>query len=214
MQLAALVFFSVMLSWIFSSAQAGLAWLLGAKPQKLVLSRGPTLAKTGWRGVELELRLLPLGSIVSFGEDPCDNAFAKLHPAKRALVIATGPCALVFVALLVFGDAGTTWARFEKGLGQVFMGALQPLATGGPLIKKMLALTAASPLEALGILSVKMAAANALPLPGLAGNEALVTLFHWKRPPQKTSESVLMAGVLIWIALAAGWSFALFYALG
>jgi membrane-associated protease RseP (regulator of RpoE activity) len=59
---------------------------------------------------------------------------------------------------------------------------------------------------ALGVLAVKMAAANLLPLPPLNGGAIILTLLGWrKRLPEKAEIAATYVGLLASMILAGYW---------
>lgn len=102
---------------------------LGIRVNTFAAGFGPILGRREWRGIDWQLRMLPLGGFVSLhgeaagsSEDP--DSFAMAGRARRAVVMVAGVAVNLAVAL------GTLWlvslaALYARGSGFVPLAAWQ-----------------------------------------------------------------------------------------
>jgi membrane-associated protease RseP (regulator of RpoE activity) len=185
---------------IFALVLAG--WLVGAEIEEISFGVGRRRILQG-RVLNLSicLRWMPAGSSVKFSD-----SYASLHPLKRVLVASSGSLALLTVACLIHGFAGT-YSRFLNGFQQVIYGALAPQSTGPTLILAAYEFLKANPfLTFLGLLASKKAALEMLPIPTLNGGAVIMAMGDWFRPLSiKARDRVMMSGFVVSISISVCW---------
>jgi membrane-associated protease RseP (regulator of RpoE activity) len=184
---------------LMSMAAAGR--LSGASVERIGLFIGPRVWQVEVREVVFELRLIPLGGYVKFGDD-----FQKLHPVKRIFTALCGCLALILLAAVVFG-APEALQKVVRGFSQIISGALSPRAVGAALLYALYEFVRDNPLAAsVGLVASKMAAANLLPLPVMNGGDALLMLLNWMRPmPVNVRERLQQLGFVVLLIILACW---------
>lgn len=81
--------------------QVLVAWILGAHPIQVILGIGPSVFRRTLRGVPFEVRLVPIGGHVHWGETPYPNP----PPGpwlSRFVLVASGPLASLMLSVGVF----------------------------------------------------------------------------------------------------------------
>jgi len=81
--------------------QVLVAWVLGARPIHVIIGIGPALLRRSFGAVPFELRLVPLGGHVQWGNEPYPNPPVGPWGSRLALTLA-GPIATVALAASVF----------------------------------------------------------------------------------------------------------------
>src|SRR5262245_12445041 len=109
-----LLLFAVLLVFLLSvpihelgHALAGAAG--GFRIMRIIIGIGPAIASFRWRGVDVQINLLPLGGS-TVGVPKRRHRWVRL---RQWLFVAGGPLANVFVAIAVGGFAGTTVADLD-----------------------------------------------------------------------------------------------------
>lgn len=178
-----------------ATALAGRA--LGVAVVAAQLGMGPHLRL--WRRPALRIGLLPLGGWVELagmapvaaGEAPW--GFGALSPGRQALVHLAGPVAVFGLSCVVLGLSSAAVAAL--GLPAQLGAALSPAGLTGLLAGAR----ALAPAALVGHTLAKLAAANLLPLPGLAGGAALGALL---RPAPRLATVLAVGarlGMLAWV---------------
>jgi membrane-associated protease RseP (regulator of RpoE activity) len=180
------------------------------------LGVGPRLFSVG----RVQVRLLPVAGSVRLKDttaddaDPADTDGAwDLAPRwARVLLPLAGPSAVAAVSLALLGPAA--FAAFGRGLLQWPWGALQPLSAGQRLIDDYVGFAATRDFAAvLGLVAAKVAALNLLPLPALAGGQALGALLRAPRRAESERPTAAAAPAAwdAWLVplMIASWAVAL-----
>ena len=81
--------------------QVLVAWIVGAHPILVILGIGPSVGRRSFMGVPIELRLLPLGGHVQWGDVPYPVPPAGPWLSRMVLAIS-GPVATVLMSLGIF----------------------------------------------------------------------------------------------------------------
>ncbi|PZR18826.1 MAG: hypothetical protein DI536_01735 [Archangium gephyra] len=177
------------------------AALLGAKPTRLHLGLTPTLFGHTFGKLRVELGLLPFGGYVQFGE--AGETFEALSPARRLLIIFAGPVTLIIVALLL----GDSEAQFPGTFVKLFEAALHPATEGARLAQRLITLVDQAPLQAMNRLAFAFAAFNLLPLPPLAGSQALEALTAGRKVTLPSWTRAL--GAIVMLTVSGSWLYAM-----
>ncbi|MFZ5444388.1 MAG: site-2 protease family protein [Myxococcota bacterium] len=189
---------------VYLSAVALTAALLGARPTVLRLYAGPRLGGLTVRGFRIELGLLPLGGFVEFG--PGGEHLLAVAAWRRLLVALAGPGVLLVLGLAL----GAPLDTFARGFSQLLGGALAPTTEGARLLRRLASLLGGGELELVALLAVKLAAFNLLPVPALAGFQALQALASWSLGRRVSTPGWLqVTGLLLLGAVWVGWLVAL-----
>jgi membrane-associated protease RseP (regulator of RpoE activity) len=202
---------------VHTGAMALVGWRVGATVEEVSLFFGPAVIRFRYRGVSYRVGAIPLGGYVRFKGDrdkpkSADEilfaadmeppGFWDLHPLARVAIVASGCASLVVVGALCLGP----WASV-RSLGRGFV-QLTPFApwtpawvTGGRVLAgRFVSLLRDGPFRvALGVLAVKMAAMNLLPIPSLNGGAILTYLVWWRKEPP---ENVLIAATNVGLCLS------------
>lgn len=189
---------------------------LGIAIREVSFGVGPVLLSAG----VFRLRALPLGGSVAFkdtqtetpppgvGDKWAADAFDHQPRAVRVLLPLCGVAALAAVAFAL--RPGSAGASVAHGFVQIVSGALAPLSTGRQLIDGAMHVASLGFVPLLGMLAAKVAALNLLPLPSMAGGQALLALLDpspREMPPWKAS--LLQGSVWPMLALALSWAAAI-----
>jgi len=147
---------------------------------------------------------------ILFAADMGAPGFVDLHPIKRVAIVAAGCVMLVVLGSLCLGP----WESI-RSLGRGFFQVI-PFApwtpdwvpSGRELADRFVSLLQNQPFRvALGVLVVKQAAFNLLPLPPLNGGAILTYLAFWRRqPPEWASTMIAYVGVLGSLPLMGYWA--------
>ncbi|MBC8103070.1 MAG: site-2 protease family protein [Cytophagales bacterium] len=194
---------------LLGTAAAGA--LLGARLEKVRLFFGRPLVTLTLNGVELQVGFVPLGGSVQFqGMGPDSQSdlervpYRSLPLAKRLLISVSGPVLLLLLGCLLLGVAGAG-ASLSRGFAQPFLGAAAPLSTGQALLQSLwLLLSQKSISLAVGVVLVKAAAFNLLPLPALNGGAFLLELLG-SRLSAGQIQKIQTIGLLPVMLLFVGW---------
>ncbi|MCY1002213.1 hypothetical protein OWM54_34175 [Myxococcus sp. MISCRS1] len=209
-----MLFFTVNALWALS--QAAVASSFGVRPTLVKLGVGPRLFTLSLGGIQWALRpLVPFGSAVSFEDPtqdaasskaPADNRLRQLPVARHAATIVLPWAVLVGVAMACLGP-GEGLRHFVTGFALPFQVSLLP-----ERIERFVAvLRDGELLRAWGLLSAKVAAANLLPLPVLAGGS--LVMLPWRN--QRERVPVWAASLnLLMMAFALPWACYVVYLLG
>ncbi|AKF82775.1 hypothetical protein MFUL124B02_30305 [Myxococcus fulvus 124B02] len=208
-----MLFFTVNALWALS--QAAVASSFGVRPTRVKLGVGPRLFTLSLGGIQWALRpLVPFGSAVSFEEEtaegaskpPVDNRLRQLPVALHAGTILLPWAVLVGVAMACLGP-GEGLRHFLSGFALPFQLSLLP-----ERIERFVTLLRDGELlRAWGLLSAKVAAANLLPLPVLAGGS--LVMLPWRN--QRERVPVWAASLnLLAMAFALPWACYVVYLLG
>lgn len=163
------------------------------------LGVGPRLLSIG----RVRLRLLPVAGSVRLKDttaedaDPSDveGALDRAPRWVRTLLPLVGPLAVAGVSFALLGTEAV--GAIGRGFVQWLWGALSPLGSAQDLIDDYVAFASTRDFASVaGLVAAKVAALNLLPLPGLAGGQALAALL---RGPRAANASA--AGWTAWL----GW---------
>jgi len=169
---------------------------------------------------KLRMGAVPLGASVRFpsahenqGEYPDGQLFENKPRYVRTAIMLTGPAGMLVAALALRGATG--WHSFVRAFEQIVMGALAPSSRGAELVTGYLHLVSTEgAVTAIGALLAKFAACNLLPLPIMAGGNALIQFLS--APGKGLSEStwytVQKVGLVILLALMLSWFWAIYTA--
>lgn len=202
---------------VFTLSTALVGWILGARVEAVSIFFGPKLWEAKMGSIRLKVCLIPTGAYVKFGGDEdvpeekrrADD-FQNLHPAKRIIIAATGSLALLLLAVNLV-EPSRSLAAFARGFHQCIAGAIMPLSSGAGILSRLNLIASNEPFSALiGLVAVKNAAFNMLPVPTLNGGFILLLLLRGVAGlSQKAAERVTTLGFLILLALVLGWFIAL-----
>jgi membrane-associated protease RseP (regulator of RpoE activity) len=196
---------SAVLVVLHVGAMAVVARAIGARPTKVSFFYGPRVVKRLVGGVEVEVRLLPMGGYVSFG--PTETPMAGLLGVSRAAEAAVMLCgvgALVVTGVLLgepLRALGDDWVR-------CFTVVTSSFDERSAMVQGWLRLLSTSPKAAFGQLAMLLAAVNLLPVAALNGGRVLELVVGaalrrprvWRFPP-----SVAMVGVLAMLVFSGAW---------
>ncbi|CAA2108439.1 site-2 protease family protein [Variovorax paradoxus] len=199
---------------------------LGIAIREVSFGMGPALLSAG----VFRLRALPLGGSVVFKDTQTEappsgaidididkwavDAFDHQPRAVRVLLPLCGVAALAAVAFALHpGSAGASAAH---GFAQWVSGALAPSSTALRLIEGATRVASLGFTPLLGMLAAKLTALNLLPLPSMAGGQALLALLDPSpRDMPQWKVSLLQGSVWLLLALALSWAAAVgIFALG
>lgn len=183
---------------------AAVSWLVGAKPVRVRVGYAFAVLSATWAGVRFELGLLPLGGWVSFRtSDDEPDRLEGLASARRIMAEVSGCVVLIALGLALGAPVG---ALLQAPL-QYVMGPLSPTEEGARLARSAWELLARPFPFALGVVALKTAAFNLLPVPGLNGFSALRALVSGilRRRVWYGTETLLWGlGFLVFLSL--GWA--------
>lgn len=155
------------------------------------LRLGTTLVKLGW---------IPGGFSTKYDVDE----FARRPLPLRVALILIPPLLILATGFALLGpDRG--WHQLLTGFRQYFEGPLHPQAVGGPLVAKLDALYRSSPLDALGVLAMKLAALALLPFGPTAGM-AVMEFIPRHRRENRGPQMFLIAGTLLVLLCNLVWA--------
>jgi membrane-associated protease RseP (regulator of RpoE activity) len=169
-----------------------------------------------WRRRGLELGLLPFGSSVSMADtrnedSPPDieNPYDRQPRLVRAFIHLAGPLAIFVLGVLLIGDRAI--GSLERAFAQIVAGTLAPDSVGVEHITRLHErFEQAGWMTALGIVSVKTAAFNLLPLPLIGGGAALIELLGpAPAREEKWRERLNAAGIVALLLVMACWCWAI-----
>jgi membrane-associated protease RseP (regulator of RpoE activity) len=189
---------------VLSVATAGS--LMGASIEEIKLYSGPCLFRVKLNSGSLYVHAIPLGGSVKFWGE-----LADVQPLKQVFVAVSGTLALLVVAIFVLGISEGL-EQFGAGFRQIVAGAFAPSATGAGLIRTAYDfLIANSFFACLGAVAAKMAAGNLLPVPSLAGGDAVLYLLNTVMPlTSETRERIRIVGLLVVTGLFICWLVAIY----
>lgn len=160
---------------------------------------GPILWRGRWRGIDLFLRLLPLGGFV---QPAAPEDFPSLPLARRLVFFGGGPAAnllaaMPLLAVLAARDGGAAIERLLATQKEpALQGVVGVLADGGR------ALAAGLGLEIVIVLSVSLALLNLLPLPVLDGGQMLLAVLEGTWPALRRLRPALTLASVGFLAVA------------
>ncbi|RKH47254.1 hypothetical protein D7Y23_22425 [Corallococcus sp. AB050B] len=171
--------FGITLVWTLVQVTVG--WAVGARPVSAILGYGPTLVKCHIGGIPCSFRLIPGGGAVSF------KALTEGAASRDSLLQLSAPryAAAVLLPWVVQVTIGMACLGPTKALHQFASGFAMPfeLFLLRDRVEHFFALIQhGERVTALGLLSVKMAAVNLLPLPFFAGGALLFLPWRKARP--------------------------------
>lgn len=148
---------------------------------------------------------MPVGTSVLYDVP----AFWRRPTWTRVAVTLAGPLALLPCAGAVLGPS-LAWRHFFTGFVQLPAGALHPLSTGQELIARLRNLFPGSVPTVAGVLAVKLAALEFLPLGGLTTAQVFLALVGSGDADnsQDLRTRFLMLSVVVLILIMAGWGIA------
>lgn len=180
--------------------------------ERFSLGFGPAPLRFHWGKTEIHVGLIPFGGYVKFkGEDldpdPEPDSFGAIHPLARALIMLAGPLVTFGAACLLLG-----WDRadsaYRNGFLQVFE-AVWSTERGSELLLRLDRLIGSKEfLLATGLIAAKLAAFNCLPIPGVNGGQALMTLVFSRSRPERWIAALQYVGILIVLVLFVRWVWA------
>lgn len=201
---------------------------LGIAIREVSFGMGPALLSAG----VFRLRALPLGGSVVFKDTQTEappsgaidididvdkwavDAFDHQPRAVRVLLPLCGVAALAAVAFAL--HPASAGASVAHGFAQWVSGALAPSSTALRLIEGATRVASLGFTPLLGMLAAKLTALNLLPLPSMAGGQALLALLDPSpREMPRWKASLLQGSVWLLLALALSWAAAVgIFALG
>jgi membrane-associated protease RseP (regulator of RpoE activity) len=209
---------------IHVGAMALVGWRVGATVKEVSFFYGPVAIRFRCRGVNYRIGVIPFGGFIQFKADRDEPkgmeetlfaadleapGFNELHPLKRVVIAASGCAALLALGALCLGP----WASV-RSLGRGFV-QLIPFApwtpawvpAGRELAGRFVSLFRHAPFQiALGVLAVRFAVFNLLPLLPLNGGMIVVYLLAWKkRLPENLSIAATCVGLLVSLILICYW---------
>ena len=145
-------------------------------------------------------------------DDPA--AFNNQPRAVRVLFCLSGSAGLLALTLALRGLDG--WTSFTHGFAQIVGGALDPTGRGADLVAGYLSFSAhAGLLASVGTIVAKITAGNLLPIPILAGGQALSAAIlpnPGTESPGRWEMRLWHTALWVLVAIAASWAFAIYTA--
>ena len=196
----------------------GLWWQL--RITEIQLFYGPSL-KIQLPFARLQIGCIPLGGSVKFAERDEDDVQADsalgdnlrywrdLPRWRQALLAVSGPITVLIVAMVLLGPFEAA-SSFGRGFGQLVEGCLSPRAKATEWLRSYFGLWQTHQfILATGILAATLAMLNLLPLPTMAGGQAVMSLFASRglAPP------LCVLSLLIVCVIMGIWSYAMIVAL-
>jgi membrane-associated protease RseP (regulator of RpoE activity) len=200
-----LILFVVVGVHVLTMAIAG--WVLGAKPSRVRIGYLVPALSFRAAGVQFELMLLPGGGYASFQDsDEGPNRLDALSPSRRIALELSG-CA----ALLVLGlSLGAPILAAVRAPAQLVLGAVSPTEEGARLARVAWSLAGTSLRLAVGLVALKVAAFNLLPIPALNGFSALrAAVSAAVRRPVWHGAGTVAWGFAVLVLMMLGWSVAI-----
>jgi membrane-associated protease RseP (regulator of RpoE activity) len=195
----------------------------GGTLKEVSLGIGPVLRRFHVRGATWMVRLIPVNGYVQFWRRPPARDEEDREPAapegvvlwddlpgiRRAAAQLAGPSALLAVGAALLGSA--PWLAAWDGAKDGVRGALSPLAAGPALLGEALAAARdRSFVVVLGLVFVKVAGLNLLPLPSFNGGAALLDLITPRGAPWSPARRrIAVLGLLLGFAMFTSWIVAL-----
>lgn len=167
----------------FIAISAAVARSMGLRIAEANIHAGPQLARLKMGGTTINVRLIPLGSGLTFVERPTDAAGAQgqpnvyldeLTPLCRTLFALSPPCGFMLFAAVILGTG--VGHHFATALPQIYLGALKPMSLGPELLERYVDVWQNAPITALAILSAKYGVYLLVPTVGSPGFTALTTI--------------------------------------
>jgi hypothetical protein len=199
-------------------ALLGLWWRL--RITEIQLFYGPSL-KIQLPFARLQIGCIPLGGCVQFakrneGDIQTDSTLGDrlnfqqdLPRWRQTLLTVSGPITVLIVAMVLLGPSEAALS-FGRGFGQLVEGCLSPRAKATEWLRSYFGLWQTHQFTlATGILAAKMAMLNLLPLPPMAGGQAVMSLFA----PRVFPLSLLYWSLLVVYVIMGIWSYAMIVAL-
>jgi membrane-associated protease RseP (regulator of RpoE activity) len=210
-----LLLFALLMQLLFLAFAVLLGPRLGARVEALTLGFGPRLGALPVGTGKLEIRLIPLAASVSFAgmvsaPDEAPGGFPLLHPLARAGVLLGSWAGVALLSGLLLGPQ-----EAARAFGRAFPEMVRALDVEQAKALWAGFLAQDTP-HALGLYAAKVLALNLLPLPTLAGGQALATLLRWKRPPRAPGGLLGVAvalSMLVLLLMSVQWTRGLWAAL-
>ena len=171
--------------------------IVGARIYTIGLFMGPTVMRFRIGHTRLHVGSLPLGNYVRYapseddfleGVDPealaesirtAEEDFGRLHPLSRASICLGGWVVLVLLAFALIGPQAAI-TEVGSGFVQLLQGTISPLGKAQELFMGFFSAYESRSIGiVVGIIATKIVAFNMLPLPPLAGGEAIRILVGW-----------------------------------
>lgn len=169
----------------FIAISAAVARSMGLRIAEANIHAGPQLARFNVGRTTIFVRLIPLGSGLTFVERPTDVTSAnaepqsavyldELTPLCRTLFALSPPCGFMLFAAVMLGTG--VGHHFATALPQIYLGAVKPMSLGPELLERYVAVWQSAPITALAILSAKYGVYLLVPTVGSPGFTALTTM--------------------------------------
>jgi membrane-associated protease RseP (regulator of RpoE activity) len=215
MALAWLLLLVNLLTLVMTVFMVSASRAMGAPPDEVRIGMGPRLLSRRFLGAQWIIRAIPNG--VSLLHKPLgaeeseveDNALTRLSPPRRMLVTASASTGLLLLALVCLPPARALEA-FTSGFEHMvnLVRAPERVAAFFTLLETE------GFRSALGVLAVKFAAYNLLPIPLFSGFALLRDLWLWLSRRQRVSPRVTggsnIFGLVVALVLSAGWAHGLY----
>ena len=208
----------------FVAITAVVARMLGLGVEKINILAGPTLFKLRIGATTIAVKPIPIGSGVVFrgegdgasgDEDAAAASFRsiyELHGWERMLLALSTPIGFLLIAFAL--TAGTMFAHAATALQQIYLGAIQPSATGVDLLQQYVDAWRINPLAALGILAAKYGVYLFVPTAGSPGFVAIACLLKLTLGYETPKDFNLLAAIPLFLPpliVLGGWALATFW---
>ena len=136
-------------------------------------------------------------------EDSPGRSFDTVHPLARVGVVLVAPLGLLGLLALAYGE--DILRHFGTGFAQVVSGALSPMSVAQSLLARTAELAAADPLRAVAVVATKLVCVALLPIPPLAGGNAILEAWRWRSKSYPDMPSVRGVAFLAVLLLLLWW---------
>lgn len=190
------------------------SWAVGLPPLEVRIGMGPKLLSRRFLGTQWIIRALPNGlsllhEPLEAAESGEETAWSRLSPPRRMLVSISSSVGMLVLALMCLPP--------ERVLG-AFTSGFEHMVNIVQAPERVVAFFTLLETEgfrsAIGVLAVKCAAYNLLPIPLFGGFALLSETWLWMRGRQRLSQRVTdrtsLFGFVVALALAAGWAHGLY----
>lgn len=179
--------------------------LSGIKIESVQLFYGKTIFNFQTRVLNFEIGYLPTGGSVKY--DVEDFNSRKL--ITRLLIVISGPIFVMLGAALIL-TIQTSLYEFLKGFEQIIVGFISPIDEGAKLINSFMEYASNNLfINAVALLSTKIAAFNLLSIPSLNGGQFIIEIFHIKNI--KPRVALFSIGIFMSLTLIVVWLFSFVY---
>lgn len=196
-----LLLYCTIIPMIFNAGTVAVCIATGVRFKKIGLFYGKPVLNFQTRFGSVCIGYIPTGGFVELDMD----AFPKEPASSRCAVTLSGPVALFLSALVCLGfqHAGFSFAATFPQLIELLA---SPISKGKEFFGLLSAKAIATPITAYGVLAMKAAALNLLPLPTLAGGRLLVEMSK-KREASAVAKAINYLGsvtafcILVWFVI-------------